>query len=156
MGRDRLEGNSTYVTAAAKPEELFAGRPSGRAQTIPRAGRSTLPSGGALYSNGRDRSATPISNWRRDAQSGRAVSREQIAFVRTELDAWKRREQSRSQEDQRALQPFVVPERQLSRAGMIAGAALTYLLTREMCRGEPMSTGVGGRPRDGRKKYRRL
>ena len=151
---------SLYVNEQRrKPEEVFR-RPARlvRAQTIPRKGRSIhLPSGGALYfDTGVIEVATPIIELEPGCAERASRSLwEQIAYVRTELDAWQvaHQEPVRIEGFSAHYNLSIVPERQLSRAGMHRLALLlTYLLPAPMMllAANRMSTGVGVRPRDGR------
>lgn len=151
---------SLYVNEIRqRPEEIFR-RPAGlvRARTIPRSGRSVhLPSGGALYfDTGVIEVATPIIELEPGCAERASRSLwEQIAFVRSELDAWEtdQRKRARLEGFSAHYNLSIIPERKLSRAGMHRLALLlTYLLPAPMMllAANRMSTGVGVRPRDGR------
>lgn len=151
---------SLYVNdVKLTPERVFGNpRHMVREKMIPRAGRSWhLPSGGALYfDTGVVEVATPIIEIARGccARAGRSLW-DQIAFVRSELNAW---EQDRGinvrLEGFSAHYNISVPKRpHLDAAGMHQLALLlTYLLHPPMMllAANRLSTGIGVRPRDGR------
>ncbi|MDB6171992.1 MAG: hypothetical protein JWL59_1303 [Chthoniobacteraceae bacterium] len=156
-----LEAEFTlYVNGQKRaPEEVFGNpRHVVRAEMIPRAGRSWhLPSGGALYfDTGVIEVATPII----ELGPGCAVRAghslwEQIAYVRTELDAWEKKQGVEVRlEGFSAHYNISIPEnRALDGAGMHQLALLlTYLLHPPvmLLTANRLSTGIGVRPRDGR------
>jgi len=142
-----------------RPESVFGNpRHLVREKMIPRPGRSwQLPSGGALYfDTGVIEVATPV------VQIGpgcvvRAVRSlwEQIAFVRSELDAWEKKKgvsirlegfsthYNVSVSGSRPVDPKAMQERALLLVYLLHAPVM--LLAANRC-----STGVGVRPRDGR------
>jgi len=142
-----------------KPEHLFR-NPAAlvRQPTLPRSGRSRhLPSGGALYfDTGVVEVATPIIEIEPHCcvRAGRSLW-EQIAFLRGELDAWERRENSHIR-----LQGFsahynvslpldcCMNERGTKQLALL----LTYILPIPvmLLAANRLSTGIGVRPRGDR------
>jgi hypothetical protein len=155
-----LEAEFTLYVDGEKrrPEEVFGNpRHMIREKMIPRPGRSWhLPSGGALYfDTGVIEVATPVHEIAVGC-AARAVRSlwEQIAFIRSELDAWESRKGvSIRLEGFSTHYNISVPDDMARDSGSARLALLlTYLLHVPvmLLAANRCSTGIGVRPRDGR------